>query len=107
MKNYYMNEINKLNTNSSYPWSIVIRDGEGGETNELNINKESIQVLRDILIRLEYIDDGYIIDIDKSGYYGVWVFEAGYKEYQPLERFISINQAAEYINTYLIKDSNK
>lgn len=51
--NYYASEINKLNTNSSYPWSIVIRDGEGGKTKHLNINKESIQVLRDMLTILE------------------------------------------------------
>lgn len=41
---YYQNQLKKLQ-NTEYGYSLVIYDGEGNKTNQMNLNRESIQAL--------------------------------------------------------------
>lgn len=46
---YYSDQLAKLNLNTDYYLTIVLSDGEGNITNNLNLNKESIKVLKAFL----------------------------------------------------------
>lgn len=41
---YYQNQLKKLQK-TEYGYSLVIYDGEGNKTNQMNLNRESIQAL--------------------------------------------------------------
>lgn len=44
--NYYKSELERINTESVYPPSVKIFNGEGGnDTKHMNINEESAKVL--------------------------------------------------------------
>jgi hypothetical protein len=53
MENYYKDQLKKLNIDSEYPLSIKIFDGQGNTTNQLDLNKESIQALKMFISQLE------------------------------------------------------
>jgi hypothetical protein len=49
---YYQGELDNLNTNSTYPISIKLTDGDGNSTKYINLNNESIPVLIEWLKQL-------------------------------------------------------
>lgn len=53
MENYYKNQLKQLVSNSEYPISIQLTDGDGNRTKNMTLNLESIQVLKDFLQELE------------------------------------------------------
>ena len=48
--NYYELELERLQDNDDLPKSLIVYDGMGGKTKQLNITLESIQVLIDFLL---------------------------------------------------------
>jgi len=61
---YYQNQLAKLNKRSDYPTTIKFVDGEGNQTNCMDLNSESIEVFIDYLkgLRSELSVDGYLKD---------------------------------------------
>jgi len=47
--NYYESQLSKLKPESEFPTSIKIFDGEGNQTNQMDLNAESIPVLIEFL----------------------------------------------------------
>jgi len=63
-KEYYQNQLAKLNKRSDYPTKIKFTDGENCTTHFMDLNSESIEVFIDYLkgLRSELSVDGYLKD---------------------------------------------
>jgi hypothetical protein len=49
---YYNSELEKLDTRSIRPLTVVIRDGEGNATKYLSLNEHSVPVIIEFLSKL-------------------------------------------------------
>lgn len=63
MENYYKDQLSALSKDSDYPMSVVLSDGQGNRTKQINLNTESIPEVTSFLNSL--IQDLRTREIDK------------------------------------------
>ncbi len=94
--NYYKNQLKRLNTKSEYPLKIKISDNEGNSTHILDLNNESIPVIKeflDSLIKKEPVleEYTYIIPVWAISYLqGNFGSGVNKEEEKQIEAFLSI-----------------
>jgi hypothetical protein len=50
--NYYADQLSKLDLSSTYPTSVKFFDGEGKQTNQIDLNAESIDEIKKLFKKL-------------------------------------------------------